>query len=202
MAESSITVAGAATHTNTRTISATTMHDQYVLPGEFAYASYTIQAQNVSIATTGAHLLEVMAGSSLNVRIRRIWIEQAVNATTVTRATFQLYRLSTAGTGGTALTPAKMDTADSASGATAMTLATAKGTETTLVGTRRIVMTQATAATVTQPEESAEFDWRSPNFKSLVVPSGTSNGVAVVVLVGVAAATVDVYVEFCETSFV
>jgi hypothetical protein len=200
MAESSITVAGAATHTNTRTISATTMHDQYVLPGEFAYASYVVATASTSIATADAHIVEIMAGASLNVRIRCIHIECYNNAGTAIGTAIELWRLSTAGTGGTAVTPRPLDTADSAAGLTAMTLPSAKGTETVLMG-RRVLTVRQTISTLGGAEDVVEWLY-GDTIKSLILPSGTSNGLAVKVVTGAASATVGVEVYAVETAFV
>jgi len=205
VAEAAIVVtAGSGTdiHSNTRTIAATTKHDQFVLPGEFPYASYTVAISGYSIATAGDHILQIMAGASLNVRIRRVWLEQAAHATSVSIGNFQLMRVTTAGTGGTAVTPGKMDTSDAASGATAMTLPSSKGTESTLIRPARLIMRQAIAATVTQPEEAIDFDFRGVGFKSLIIAAGTSNGIVMKNVSAVAGCTVDMYVEFIETAFV
>jgi hypothetical protein len=145
--------------------------------------------------------MQLMAGSSLNVRIRSIRIEQVANATSVTILGFDIYRLTPAGTGGTAITARPYDTADAAAGATGMTLPTVKGTEGVLLFGTAIVMRQAAAATGTQPEET--YEWRqSPNVKPLIIPAGTANGIAVKIASAVAAGTVLVTIEFVETAFV
>ena len=204
MAEANVVVtAGSGTnlHSNTRTISAATMHDQYVLPGEFAYASYIASTTSISIATANSHVIQLMAGSSLNVRIRRIRLEQSGNATTGVVCAFQLFRLSTAGTGGSAITPAPFDTADAASGATAQTLPSAKGTETTMLMQTQLVMRQAVSATGAQVDDAYEW-YQLPGTKPIVIPAGTSNGLALKVINATAGATVTVSVEFVETAFV
>lgn len=204
MAESTLSVtqgSGLMLQTWSKTVGANTVHDQFVLPGEYPYATYWIQASNISIATANDHVLQIMAGASLNVRIRSITIEQNANATTAARATFELIRLSTAGTGGTAVTPAKADTADSAAGATGMTLPSAKGTETTSLRQTVLIMRQAISATQTQPEENILWT-PSPNAKPIIIAAGTSNGIAIKSLNATAACTVNVTVEIVETSFV
>ena len=204
MAEGNIVVtagSGVAIHSNTRTISSTTMHDQYVLPGEFAYASYIASTTSISIATANSHVIQLMASSSLNVRVRRIRLEQSGNATTGVVCAFQLFRLSTAGTGGSAITPAPFDTADSASGATAQTLPSAKGTETTMLMQTQLVMRQAVSATGAQVDDAYEW-YQLPGTKPIVIPAGTSNGLALKVINATAGATVTVSIEFIETSFI
>ena len=204
MAESSVAVtAGSGTnlHSNTRTIAAATMHDQYVLPGEYAYASYTAATTAISIATASSHVLQLMAGSSLNVRIRRIRIEQSGNATTAAACAFQLFRLSTAGTGGSSITPAAYDTADAASGATAQTLPSAKGTETTMLVQTALVFRQAVGTTSSQVDDA--YEWvQLPNQKPIIIPAGTSNGLCVKNISALAGCTATVSIEFVETSFV
>ena len=116
MADASVVVtAGSGTnlHSDTRTYSGSTKHDQYVLPAEYNLATYKVIAQGVSVATANDHILQIMAGASLNVRLRRFRIEQSANATTVGAKNVELWRLSTAGTGGTAATPRPRNTASS-----------------------------------------------------------------------------------------
>ena len=204
MAESSVNVtegSGKRLHTYDRTISSTLIQEQFTLPGEYAYATYVAYSGAVSTASSASHVMQLMAGSSLNVRIRSIRIEQVANATSVTILGFDIYRLTTAGTGGTAITARPYDTADAAAGATGMTLPTVKGTEGVLLFGTAIVMRQAAAATGTQPEET--YEWRqSPNVKPLIIPAGTANGIAVKIASAVAAGTVLVTIEFVETAFV
>jgi hypothetical protein len=141
-----------------------------------------------------------MAGASLNVRIRRIRIEQSTNATTAALGNFQIERLTTAGTGGTAVTPAKFNTADVASGATAMTLPTAQGTESTVLFRPTLVFRQAIATTATQFDDM--WEWiQQPNQGPIVIAAGTSNGIAIEIITGIAAATAQIHVEFIETSW-
>lgn len=205
MAESTIEVtAGSGTkiHAWSRTVGANTVLDEVTLPGEYHGATYTVSASGMSTATASSHLLQIMAGSSLNVYIRRIRIEQLANATTAALNSYLLIRLSSAGTGGTSLTPAPLDTSDSASGATAMTLPSAKGTETTEIRRETLVMRQAFLTTATQPEETITWEWLPTHgVKALRIPAGTSNGICVKNGSAVAAGTVIVYVEFVELSY-
>lgn len=200
MAEASVAVtAGAGTllHTNTRTISASTMHDEFVLPGEYPYATYVISTASVITTTAAAHLLQIMAGASLNVRIRRIKITESTPPAAVTAFPLQLVRLTTAGTGGTAITAAKYDNADAAAGATGMTLPTAKGTEGTVVWDQTPWM-----GTTAVPIREG-MDWlQTPNSKPIIIPAGTANGLAIKQTVGLATCTLTISVEFVETSFV
>ena len=92
MPESLIVVNTKNAHTWNRTIGANSIEDEYVLQGEQPLPSYTIQASTISIATANDHVLEIMAGASLNVRIRSILIEQVVNATAAALVSFALFR--------------------------------------------------------------------------------------------------------------
>ncbi len=186
---------------NTRSIAGSTVHSGWALPDDVPTPTYTIDAFSISTATVNDHLLQIMAGSSLYVRIKSIWLEQAANATTVSIGAFQLVRLTTAGTGGTAITPSKLDTADSASGATAMTLPSSKGTESTFIGRKDLIMRQAIAATATQPEENLEWTFGENGTKPLIIQAGTSNGIAIKNGTAIAAGTVIMYVKFTETSY-
>ena len=177
-----------------------TVIEEFVLPGQYPYASYTVMVGSTSIATANDHVVQLMAGSSLNVYIRSITIEQNVNATTATKAVFQLLRLTSAGTGGTAVTPSKMDTGDAASGATAMTLPTAKGTESTVMRETVVIMRQAISATQTQPEESVIWT-PGLNFKAWRIAAGTANGIAIKSLTAIAGCTVDVMIDLVELNY-
>lgn len=204
MAEANVNVtegSGKRLHAWDRIISATTVLDEFTLPGEYPYPTYTVLSGLVSIATANDHILCLNAGASLNVRVRRIRIEQGANATAVGFMNFEILRTTTAApTGGTAVTPGSFDTADAAAGATGRTLPTAKGTESTKLLDGTLIMRQALSATQTQPEEM--YEWTQlPNAKPIVIAAGTTNGLVIKSLTGIAAATVRCTFEFVETSF-
>jgi hypothetical protein len=177
-----------------------TVHAQRTIPAEYPDASYFVMASNISIATANDHVLEILAGSSLNLLIRRIYIEQATNATTVTGCSFELLRVTTAGTGGGAITPAKFNTADAAAGCTAMTLPTVKGTESTSMFRTSMIMRQAMLATGAQVDDAFQWD-QSPYTGPIFIAAGTSNGIALKCISAVAAATVNVRFEIVETNY-
>lgn len=184
-------------HTWQRTIGANNVEDEAVFPGEYPLASYTALASGLSGATANSHLIQVMAGAALNVRIRRIRLTQLAAPGAVTAYSFALFRLTTAGTGGTAVTARPYDSADAAAGAAPMTLPGVKGTE-------GVQLWQETAYlhTAAIPMRPAVFEWlQSPNAKPIVIPAGATNGLALKNISGVAAVTFDVVVEFVETSF-
>lgn len=200
MSQSSINVTeGSGKRLNTwdRTISSVLVQDQFMLPGEYPYASYVALATNVSTATVNDHLLQLMAGSSNYVRIRRIRVEQQVNASAAVLGQFGVYRLTTAGTGGTSVTPAKLDTGDAASGATAMTLPSSKGTESTELLRFTVTFRSAVQSTM---EDYGEWV-QHPSEKPLIIPAGTSNGIAIKNLATAASASAIVTIEFVETSW-
>lgn len=205
MAEAFVNVtegSGKKLHGWDRTIGANTVIDEFVLPGEYPLASYTMTSggTTVSIATANDHLMQLMAGSTLNVRIRRIRITQHTNATTAAIGAIQVLRLTTAGTGGTSLTAAKMVTADAAAGATGMTLPSAKGTESTIL-TQESVNWRQTAPSGGGPNTIWEWD-TDQDIEPVIIAAGTSNGIAVKSMNATAAATVNVTIWFVETSFV
>lgn len=193
--------AGPKIHTWQRTIGANNVEDDFGLPGEYPLASYSVATPtSVSVATANDHVLEIMAGASLNVRIRRIRFEQSGNATAAGIGILEIWRLSSAGTGGTAISPSKLDTGDAAAGANAMTLPTVKGTETTLMMRSALIYRQAVSATAAQVDDA--WEWvQLPGQKPLIIPAGAANGLAIKTASGVAAANVIVNVEFVETSF-
>lgn len=181
---------------------ANTVIDQRVTAGEYKQASYTVDTITAISAATGAdHLLQIMAGSSLNVRIRRIRIDQGGLITAAALLTVGIYRLTTAGTGGTAITPQKLDNGDAASGATAQTLPTAKGTEGSLLEVLTMWPIQ-TAATSGVPGPGPFCEWVSrTDIKPIIIPAGTSNGIALKVITGRAGLTVYPSVDLVETAY-
>ena len=186
-------------HSWTRSIGGSTVHAGFTLPDEYPYASYTAIANAVSGATANSHMMQVMAGSSLNVRIRRILVTQNAAAAAVAVMPFSVVRLTTAGTGGTAVTPSKDDGADSASGATAMTLPSSKGTEGAFLLQRATWAGTGAIPTGTK----GDFLWEQLiNSKPIIIAAGTSNGIAIKNTGGLAGTTYDITVEFVETAFV
>lgn len=184
-----------------RTIGADTIEEQKMVISEPFLASYSITtATAVSIATAASHVLQIMAGSSLRVALRRLKVTQLVNGSAATRQQWQLFRLTTAGTGGTAITPRALDAADGASGCTAMTLPTVKGTEGNLMWSEASLVEAATpAANASLP--LIDYEWDGDRTKSIVIASGTANGIALKCVSGVTSATVVVYAEVVELSW-
>jgi hypothetical protein len=181
--------------TNSYTESGVTVHDEKFIPGEYPYPTYVATAGNISIATTNDHLMTINAGSTLNVRIRRIRVRQRTVGTASTLVLQFLRTTTGAPSGGTAITPARYNTADSASGATAMTLPSTKGTESTVLWTESLGV-YATAPAI------PFLEWTQlQNSGPIVIAAGTTNGLAIKVLSGIATNTVDIDVEFIETSW-
>ena len=176
--------------------------DQKVTLGEQYLASYTISpASGPSLATASSHILQIMAGASLNVRIRRIEIFQAAPATTATIATIGLYRLSSAGTGGTSITPSPLDPSSAPAGATAMSLPSAKGAEGALLSLSTMATFQALSSTFPTPMPSIVWDFDGRRSTSLIIPSGVSSGLAIKNISAIASAVVTITVWMTETSF-
>lgn len=206
MAESFVQVnsgSGPKLHSNIRTIGANSVDDEVVVLGEQYLAEYRVQTATTSIATSAAHVLQVMAGASLNVYVRRIHIFQSVVATAANFAQFDLYRLTTAGTGGTSVTARPLDSTAAAAGATGMTLPTAKGTEGVLIETAQAYVLQTVSASLGVPQSTliAEFTFDGPRGQALRIPAGTANGIAVKIVTGVAACQVFVTAEIVEANF-
>ena len=180
--------------------------DQKVIEGEHYLASYQVSsvatgASGISTATGSSHLIQIMAGSSLNVRIRRIEITQGAMATAVSLLSLGLYRLSSAGTGGTVLPFEPLDPADVAAGASAMALPTVKGTLTVPLyfGPLYMMQTLGVSNPLLSPGLTMDFD--RPRMKPLLIPAGTSNGIILINFTAVAAGTVAVNVWMDETSY-
>ena len=170
---------GKKAHTWQRTIGANTVEDEYVLNGEPALSSYIIQTGLAVLSTANAHLLQIMAGASLRVRIRRIemWQQNVVTAGTLFDT--NLIRLTTAGTGGTAYTPQPLDPADGASGCTAMVIPTAKGTEGSLIARTWPYMIQTLGASTYTANPVLVWDFDRPRSKPLIIAAGATNGVCI-----------------------
>lgn len=182
-------------HTFQRTIGANNVDDEIVIQGIPYLATYATSPSAVSVATGSSHLLQLMAGASLNVYVVRIRIMQFVVGTASAQA-IQVIRLTTAGTGGTAVTPLPYDSSDAASGATSMTLPTVKGTEAANPMDRIVVPCYAAHPIIYQWEWVAQ-----ENSKFIRIPAGTANGIAFKNTTSDAAATYGILVEFFEANF-
>jgi hypothetical protein len=190
--------AGTKLHTFTRSVSGQTVHDDVGILGLQPYPTYSLAAPGLTTATAASHLLQLMAGSSLNVYLVGIWVSQRALATTSTVQQFELHRLTTAGTGGTAFTPQAYDSSDAAAGATGMTLPTVKGTE-NASNLRILTVGLTQTAPVTAVNGTL---WQAHLLiKPIRIAAGTANGVALKNLTAIAAATVDVTFEFFELSY-
>jgi hypothetical protein len=199
MAESLVQVtegAGKKLHTNSRVIGANTVEDEVTIPGEPYLASYFAAFGNISVGTANDHILQLMAGASLNVRIRRIAIHQLALAGAAAAIQMLVVRLTTAGTGGSAVTPRRANAADPNSGAAGMTLPSTKGTEGDFF--QRWAMPLFAAHPITaQP-----FEWTQLlNSQPIIIPAGLTNGIAIKCATAAASATVSGWVEFDESNF-
>lgn len=196
---------GKKAHTDSKTIGANSVHDEYVLMGEPFLATYSVDTASAgtSSATANSHLLQIMAGASLNVYVRRIQIFQLAVATAAAIDAIEIVRLSTAGTGGTAVTPSPRDTTDSASGAAGMTLPTVKGTEGTFVDrcTVQWIQTVGTQSGGSLATLLADLDFDRLRGKALRIPAGTANGIAIKNPTARANATVIISAEIMEANF-
>lgn len=205
MAESIVQVtegSGKKLHTWQRTVGANNVEDEFVIPGEYPLASYIAIGSAVSCATANDDILQVMAGAALNLRIRRIRIEQEGLVTAAALALFTVLRVTTAGTLGTAITPSKMDNADVASGATAMSgVPTAsKGTAGASLLVREFWPVQT--APVGGLGSTPANEWvQQPGMKPIVIPAGVTNGIVIRNGLARAGLTVHAEIEFVETSF-
>ena len=191
--------AGSGTLLDTWTTSkgGSTVHAGRWIPAEYPDPTYVVLAGSVSTATAASHILQLMAGASNTVRIRRIWIAQTVAATAVGQSSIFTTRLTTAGTGGTAVTPAQFDTADSAAGATGMYLPSSKGTESTTLLAGKLGFINALPTTTVN-----SWEWRqAENGGPIVIPAGTSNGICIRNTSAIAGASVNIEIEFVETLY-
>lgn len=185
-------------HTWDRTIGANTVHDEFTLPGEYPYASYTARFANISVGTANDHVLALWCGSSLHQRIRRIWFRQHAAAGAANACVIEVWHtISVTPSGGTAVTLGKMESADATANGSAMTLPSTKGTET---GTSPLLVFTWDAL-ATRPFADPIVWQQHPGMKPIITPAGTTNGLALKVQTAVASATISGFVEFVEVNF-
>lgn len=204
MAESLVQVtegSGKKLHTFSRTIGANTVEDEVIVLGEQYLASYSLQAGGHSTATANSHVVQVMAGGTLRVRIRRIEIWQFALATTAALTQWDLVRLSTAGTGGGALAAGGLDPADAAPGAAGMSLPTVKGTEGTLIARAMPYVTQTVPTATADPSPLIVWDFDRPRMKPLIIAAGVANGIAIKNVTAIAGMTITATIWFDESNF-
>jgi hypothetical protein len=206
VAESFVNVtegSGKKLHTFQRTIGANTVEDELVIPGEHYLATYVVTAGGISTATVGDDAMQIMAGASTIVRIRRIRIEQDGLVTAAAISTWSVGRLTTAGTGGTAITPQKLDSADGAAASTAA-FAVPNATHGTIAATyhfRRSLFLVQTAPVGGLGQVYSEW-LAMPGGKPLIIAAGTTNGVAVRNQTARAGGSISIEIEYTESSFV
>lgn len=173
------------------------VQDVKTIPGENYLATYTVVAAGILCTTTATHLIEIMAGASLNVRVRRIVITESTAAAAVVAWPLQIFRVTTAGTGGVAITPRPLDSNDAAAGATAMTKATSPGSEGVQLWQETMWLGTLAVPVSNYALREAQLDFSKP----ILIPAGATNGIAIKNTVSTATATVDITIEFTESSF-
>lgn len=188
-------------HTMSRTIGANTTEDEVVIFGEPGLASYTTFVNGASTAVANTHLIQIMAGASLNVRIRRIEVHQAAAATAAVLADIRVIRLTTAGTGGTSALRQPLNPSAAAAGATAQSVPTAKGTEGNHMAIARPYLIQTIGASTPFVNPVAVWDFDRLRAEPLIIAAGVANGICVSNQAAYAAATVSILVWFDESSF-
>jgi len=183
------------------TENANVVQDQKIIEGEAYLSTYTVsQTGGAVMAGANAHTLQIMAGSSLIVRLRRLTVWQLGLAGAITMQTFSIVRLTSAGTGGTALTPLALEQSDPGSGATAMRGPTTPGT---VNGTLYSATAPVLAALWTVPSPPM-IDWNFEGMDNTKVPmiaAGVANGLALMTLTAIATATIIYTATFVESAF-
>lgn len=193
-------------HAFQRTIGANDVQDEVVILGEQYLATYTNDpGASCNTTTINKHLIQVMAGASLNVYIRWIGIYQTTLAGAATLMNFQIRRLTTAGTGGTAATWRPLDSTDTAAGMAAMTMPTALGTEGVSLWSATCPVVAAVPAV---PLEDGMLIWQWPPpstsplvHKTIRIPAGTTNGICLKNTAALATAAYSVIVIATEANF-
>lgn len=177
------------------------VHNEKIVLGEQNLASYVAVAA-MSTATANSHLLQIMAGPSLRVRIRRIEYYLNSLATTAALGNVDIRRLTTAGSGGSTIAAPPLDPADVAAAASVMQLPTTKGTEAAAQlwsGTAYYMQTIGASTPLVQPILAVDFD--RPRSRPLVIAAGTSNGIAIKQETAIAGAIARIVVWFDESEY-
>ena len=183
---------------STYTENSNTVYDQKVIPGEVYLPVYTVVTTTTTGEAANSHLIELMAGSTLNVRVRRIMLCQHTDALGVNVYPIQIWRTTTAGSGGTAITPNPLQTTDVAAGATAQMLPSSKGTEGVQLWQETIWNGTTAIPVATNNMRINQLDFSKP----IVIPAGATNGIAIKNTAHTSSQyTFDITIEFTETSF-
>jgi hypothetical protein len=201
MAESFVNVtegSGKKLHTWQRTIGANNVEDEIVIPGEPYLATYSAVFATAVTLNNAANtqLVQLMAGASLKVYVRRITFYQVGFPAAATNFIYDMYRVNTAPTGGTSVTPTPYDTGDSACGATSAYLPTGAGGLTNRVNVGVIGLTAAAPS-----NNKIEFLYPTSGPKSLIIPAGTGNGIVIRNVTGANTGTIVGEIIFQEASF-
>ena len=181
-----------------RSVGGTAREEQYIIEGQATLPTYSIIADDVSVATANDHLIQIMADGTNYTRLVSLRVEPTEDAPASNGyIKLGLYRLTTAGTTGTALNDAPYDTADSYAG-DMRTLPGSKGTEGQLLRTFYMSMTTAPA-----DEASPKYiEWTPPaGGKPIVFGNGTGDGIALKIIDNLASASVAITAEIITTSY-
>lgn len=183
-------------HSVDRTVGANIVHDSVTVPGEPYRATYSVSVTGVSTGTSGGRLLSIFAGATLPVRLWYLRVSQLALAGAAARADLVIQRITALGTAGTVANITRHDNADPANAFTAESLHQGSS----LTGALwRQGFTLSAAAPITAPD--VELDLRGGHNKPLVIPAGTSNGLALVIVTGIATSTVNIHAIVDEGNY-
>lgn len=183
--------------TYARTIASQERHAQMVLLGESGLVTYSVRADNISIATSADHILFVQSDGTNYTRIKRIAITPTSDIPVAASvAKIELIRTTSAGTGGSAVTPRPYDSGDAAYGGTCQTLPTAKGGEGATLYTWWLPIPAALG------DHLDTREWVAlPGMKPFVFGTAAINGFCFKIATGIASATVSIMVEVVTTAY-
>jgi hypothetical protein len=178
------------------TVGGTASQAQVYVPGPVPWPTYTVSATQMTLATASSHLLFVQADGTNYSRLKSVRIHISSLPAAASIAWIALSRVSTVGTGGTAQSFAAHDTSDTYGG-TAQKLPSSPGsTAGTLKDWRIYIPTSVGTATPNVVE------WEVPyGGKDIIFGTATTAGLALVNVTGIAAAMVDIQLEFTTTTF-
>jgi hypothetical protein len=189
-------------HTFQRLVGSNTVEDEVVISGEQHVPTYSVGSGQTALTTAASHVVQIMAGATLNVYLREIRVYQVATATAAAISPIALIRLTSAGTGGSVLSPFPHDTNDPGSGATVMQLPTVKGTEVgTYMDIAEAYWLQTLPTAVDFNALRCVWQWNGTREKALRIPAGSANGLALKSLNALAGATAVVTIRYSEANF-
>lgn len=185
-------------HTNSRSIGGTARQEQATFPAQSPNATFSVVADDVSVATANDHILQIMADGTNYSRLVGFTLEPTDDVPAADDILkVSLYRVTTAGTGGSSIGEGSYDDSESYSG-DIQSIPSSKGTEGSLLWTGYLPVDSAYAGVNGQ----RMLRWEpKPSAKPIVFGPDTTDGLVWKVIDAVASCAVCINAEFITTSY-